>query len=74
METILLSFLIVVVAVAGMAVGVLFSNRRLKGSCGGLNKVMGEDCEFCDKKDRCLDEDRCVGEDECEDKIKEEKN
>jgi hypothetical protein len=36
-----------------MSVGVIFSNKRLKGSCGGLGAVMGEDCEFCDVEDKC---------------------
>ena len=47
----------------GMAVGVIFSNKRLKGSCGGLNKVLGEDCQICDKKDECSDEKKaqCEG-------------
>ena len=26
----------------GMAVGVIFSNRRLKGSCGGLNTMQDQ--------------------------------
>lgn len=36
-----------------MALGVIFSNRNLKGSCGGLGKIMGEDCMFCEKKEEC---------------------
>ena len=40
-------------AIIAMAVGVIFSNRKLKGSCGGLGRVMGEDCLFCDKKEEC---------------------
>jgi hypothetical protein len=34
-----------------MAVGVIISNRRIKGSCGGLNNSMDEDgpsiCDVC---------------------------
>ena len=34
-----------------LAVGVIFSNKRLKGSCGGLSNMPGEDgksmCELC---------------------------
>jgi hypothetical protein len=39
------------VALAGMAVGVILSNRRLKGSCGGLGTIRDEHgrsmCEGC---------------------------
>ena len=52
-EMILVSFGIFVGFMAAMAVGVLLSDRRLKGSCGGLNNVMGDDCDFCEKKDQC---------------------
>lgn len=38
-------------AAAGMAIGVIVSNRRIKGSCGGLAGVMDENgepyCELC---------------------------
>lgn len=34
--TFLIAGVIFAVALAGMAVGVIISNRRLKGSCGGL--------------------------------------
>lgn len=39
-----------------MAVGVIFAGKKLTGSCGGLGKLMGKDCEFCDKKDQCKNE------------------
>lgn len=58
MQIFLATFLIVSLAVIGMAAGVLISNKRLKGSCGGLNAV-GIDktcgCENpCDKKKKRL--------------------
>ena len=53
MKMFLVSLVVMMAAIAGMAVGVIFSNRKLKGSCGGLGKLMGEDCSFCDKKDEC---------------------
>lgn len=58
MKLFLLSLVVVGIALTGMAVGVIFSNRKLKGSCGGLGAVMGEDCMFCDKKDQCDEEKR----------------
>jgi len=36
-----------------MSLGYIFQGKRIKGSCGGLGKVMGEDCDFCEKKDQC---------------------
>lgn len=50
MKIFFLTLAALVLVMLGMAVGVLFSNRKLKGSCGGLGAIMGEDCEFCDKK------------------------
>jgi hypothetical protein len=35
MQTFLATALIIGIAMAAMAVGVIFSNRTLKGSCGG---------------------------------------
>ena len=36
-----------------MAIGVMFAREPLKGSCGGLGKIMGGKCQFCEKKDQC---------------------
>ena len=52
-KTILISFVVMAVALFGMAIGVIISNKKLKGSCGGLGAVMGDDCDFCEKKDEC---------------------
>lgn len=52
MNTFLVTFLVFLLFVAAMAVGVIFSNRKIKGSCGGLNNVDGleGDCLLCNKK------------------------
>ena len=46
-------------AICGMAVGVIFSNRRLRGTCGGLNNMPGAEgspCELCQTPaDECRD-------------------
>lgn len=50
------SFIIVTLALAGMAVGVLMRGRPIKGSCGGLGAALGEDasCPYCsDEPERC---------------------
>ena len=47
MQTFVITALIFGIAMTAMAVGVIFSNRRLKGSCGGT----GLDCA-CDEKAR----------------------
>ena len=48
---ILLSTGVFALAIAGMAVGVIVSNRRLKGSCGGLAGRQDREgnlvCEMC---------------------------
>ena len=42
-------------AVSAMAVGVIFSNRCIKGTCGGLNQRFGgtgcEACGSCERED-----------------------
>jgi hypothetical protein len=73
MQYFLITFGVLIVVIAGMAVGVIFSNKELKGSCGGLGKIMGEDCMFCEKKDECDKhtddcETDCDKVDECESK------
>ncbi|MGD8417057.1 MAG: (Na+)-NQR maturation NqrM [Pseudomonadales bacterium] len=55
MTTILLAFLIMLLMVAGMAIGVLFGRKPISGSCGGM-KALGMDtsCEVCGgNPDRC---------------------
>ncbi len=44
MSTILASFVIIALAVAAMAVGVVFGRAPIRGSCGG---IAGEGCAAC---------------------------
>lgn len=39
MTTLVASFMAFTLVMAAMAVGVIFSNRRIQGSCGGLNTM-----------------------------------
>lgn len=53
MEIFFVTLGVLLVCVAGMAIGVILAKKELKGSCGGLGKVIGEDCMFCEKKEEC---------------------
>jgi len=60
--TVLAAVGIFALAIAGMAVGVIFSNRAIKGSCGGLANMPGHDgkpiCELCTvPAEECRDEE-----------------
>lgn len=44
MATLVAAFVVFALVMAGMAVGVMFSNKPIKGSCGGIG---GGDCA-CD--------------------------
>ena len=45
MQTFLLSFVVLVLCVTGMAIGVLFGRSPIRGSCGGIGG--GESCTVC---------------------------
>ncbi|GMG88180.1 (Na+)-NQR maturation NqrM [Biformimicrobium ophioploci] len=60
MSTFLFVFGLMLLVVAGMAVGAIFANKPLKGSCGGLNKLgLKKDCPVCGG-----DDDECKKEQE----------
>ena len=42
--TVLLSFIVLLLVIAGMSVGVINGRRAISGSCGGLS---GGGCELC---------------------------
>lgn len=47
-ETIIAAVVVIGLLFAAMAVGVIFSNKPIKGSCGGLNALgMKDSCEIC---------------------------
>jgi hypothetical protein len=51
MMVFLVTTIIFLIAVGGMSVGVIISNRRIQGSCGGLANMKDSDgktmCEVC---------------------------
>ena len=55
MQIFLFTFLVLLLAFFGMAMGVILNNRELKGSCGGLSNIRGinGDCSCaspCEKR------------------------
>lgn len=55
MNVFLISFAVFTLVMLGMAVGVIVSNREIKGSCGGLNDIDGLQgaCDICEGKKQC---------------------
>ncbi|WP_127142966.1 (Na+)-NQR maturation NqrM [Pelagibacterium montanilacus] len=47
METVILTLVIVLLSVAGLALGVIFGREPIKGSCGGLACLKDVDCSIC---------------------------
>ncbi len=66
-EYFIITLVFLFIFMAAMGVGYLFKGNELKGSCGGLGKIMGEDCNFCDKKTECNAQDESH---DCESPIK----
>ena len=51
MATFLITFAFLALIMTGMALGVIFAGRTIKGSCGGLNAISGADhCLVCKKE------------------------
>jgi len=55
MNQLLVTFGVFLLVMIVMAVGVLVSNREIKGSCGGLNDIDGLEgaCDICEIKEQC---------------------
>jgi hypothetical protein len=50
-ETFLLTFVLLILITLGMSLGVILMNKRIKGSCGGLNAIADADqCLVCNKE------------------------
>ena len=50
MATFAFAFGLLLLVMLGMALGVILMDKRIKGSCGGLNAISGSDkCVVCSK-------------------------
>ncbi|CAI8215597.1 MAG: Uncharacterised protein [Marinobacterium sp. xm-d-530] len=48
MEIMVITFIVLLVVIVGMSVGVIFSNKPIKGSCGGMSALgMDAVCDIC---------------------------
>lgn len=54
LATLLLSFSVILLVIAGMSIGVMNGRKAISGSCGGLNSG---GCELCSGKCRDKRED-----------------
>ena len=58
--TTVLAFIVLLLVVAGMAIGVMLSGRRITGSCGGLSALPGIDrCDVCGRDMRDPSQTEC---------------
>ena len=58
MLTFLLAMLVFILVVAGMAVGVIFSNKPIKGSCGGMSAIgIDSNCDICGGNPKVCEEE-----------------
>ena len=58
MLTFFLALLVFVLVVAGMAVGVIFSNKPIKGSCGGMSAIgIDSNCDICGSNPKVCEEE-----------------
>ncbi|MGB2062940.1 MAG: (Na+)-NQR maturation NqrM [Gammaproteobacteria bacterium] len=52
MNTLLVTFIIMALSFAGLALGLILRNQPIKGSCGGMaNLEEGSPCQICGRTD-----------------------
>ena len=62
MTTFLLTLAFLLIVVAAMAVGVIFAQKPIKGSCGGIQQLgMGGKCDICGgDTEKCDEENKRI--------------
>lgn len=70
MMTFVFTFILLAIVISVMAVGVIFQNKPIKGSCGGLAALgMSSGCEICGgDRMKCDEENASVNSTSKEDK------
>lgn len=68
METLILAFILMLVVVAGMAIGFIVQRKSIAGSCGGIGALGME--KACDCDDPCDDKKARIAAAEREEKEK----
>jgi hypothetical protein len=61
MTMVMITLGVFAIVFSGMAIGVILSNKAIKGSCGGIGALMGDDskaCDICAMKNKCKDTGR----------------
>lgn len=53
MQIFILTFVILGLSIIGLSIGVILSNRRIQGSCGGINAIPGMDKSECSCSNPC---------------------
>ena len=52
MNTLFITFIIMALSFAGLAIGLILRNQPIKGSCGGMaNLESGSPCQICGRTD-----------------------
>ena len=52
MNTLIVTFIIMVLSFVGLALGLILRNQPIKGSCGGMaNLEEGSPCQICGRTD-----------------------
>lgn len=53
MTVFVIAFCVMALTILAMSVGVMFSGREIKGTCGGINNFVGGACELCGATSEC---------------------